>query len=110
MTAWFQRQGFTLNRKRVQRLMRLMGLEAIYPSGECLSLSHHRAYGSVEDQTHPVEHGIDPGGVLLVPLGPVLVNFPVALYPITESCGLRVVGFGLQAHVDRKSRFEVRPQ
>jgi len=31
MTAWFQRQGFTLNRKRVQRLMRLMGLEAIYP-------------------------------------------------------------------------------
>jgi len=31
MRAWFQRQGFRLNRKRVQRLMRLMGLEAIYP-------------------------------------------------------------------------------
>jgi putative transposase len=31
MTVWFQRQGFTVNRKRVQRLMRLMGLEAIYP-------------------------------------------------------------------------------
>jgi len=31
MTAWFQRQGFAVNRKRVQRLMRLMGLEAIYP-------------------------------------------------------------------------------
>jgi putative transposase len=30
MAAWFQRQGFTVNRKRVQRLMRLMGLEAIY--------------------------------------------------------------------------------
>jgi putative transposase len=30
MTAWFQRQGFAVNRKRVQRLMRLMGLEAIY--------------------------------------------------------------------------------
>jgi len=30
MTAWFQRQGFTVNRKRVQRLMRLMSLEAIY--------------------------------------------------------------------------------
>lgn len=30
MTAWFQRQGYVINRKRVQRLMRLMGLEAIY--------------------------------------------------------------------------------
>jgi putative transposase len=31
MTAWLQRQGHEVNRKRVQRLMRLMGLEAIYP-------------------------------------------------------------------------------
>jgi putative transposase len=31
MTAWLERQGETVNRKRVQRLMRLMGLEAIYP-------------------------------------------------------------------------------
>src|SRR5213082_182914 len=30
MTAWLLRQGETVNRKRVQRLMRLMGLEAIY--------------------------------------------------------------------------------
>lgn len=30
MTAWLQRQGEVVNRKRVQRLMRLMGLEAIY--------------------------------------------------------------------------------
>jgi putative transposase len=30
MTAWFQTQGHMVNRKRVQRLMRLMGLEAIY--------------------------------------------------------------------------------
>jgi putative transposase len=30
-TAWLQRQGHAVNRKRVQRLMRLMGLEAIYP-------------------------------------------------------------------------------
>jgi putative transposase len=30
MTAWFQRQGEVINRKRVRRLMRLMGLEAIY--------------------------------------------------------------------------------
>ncbi len=31
MTAWLQRQGHPVNRKRVQRLMRLMGLEAIHP-------------------------------------------------------------------------------
>jgi putative transposase len=31
MTVWFQRQGYVINRKRVQRLMRLLSLEAIYP-------------------------------------------------------------------------------
>ena len=31
MTAWLRRQGLVVNRKRVQRLMRLMNLEAIYP-------------------------------------------------------------------------------
>lgn len=31
MAAWLQRQGYDVNRKRVQRLMRLMGIEAIYP-------------------------------------------------------------------------------
>lgn len=31
MTAWLLTQGQPVNRKRVQRLMRLMGLEAIYP-------------------------------------------------------------------------------
>ena len=31
MTAWLSRRGEAVNRKRVQRLMRLMGLEAIYP-------------------------------------------------------------------------------
>lgn len=31
MTAWLKRQGQEVNRKRVRRLMRLMGLEAIYP-------------------------------------------------------------------------------
>ncbi|HEY4302757.1 MAG TPA: IS3 family transposase [Candidatus Didemnitutus sp.] len=30
MARWLRRQGHTVNRKRVQRLMRLMGLEAIY--------------------------------------------------------------------------------
>jgi len=31
MTAWLRQQGYKVNRKRVQRLMRLMGVEAIYP-------------------------------------------------------------------------------
>jgi len=31
MTAWLRRQGFPINRKRVSRLMRRMGIEAIYP-------------------------------------------------------------------------------
>lgn len=31
MTAWLRRQGHSVNHKRIGRLMRLMGLEAIYP-------------------------------------------------------------------------------
>ncbi|HEY2416698.1 MAG TPA: IS3 family transposase, partial [Steroidobacteraceae bacterium] len=31
LTRWLQDQGEEVNRKRVQRLMRVMGLEAIYP-------------------------------------------------------------------------------
>jgi putative transposase len=31
MTRHLRRLGYRVNRKRVQRLMRLMGLEAIYP-------------------------------------------------------------------------------
>jgi hypothetical protein len=30
LARWFRRQGYEVNRKRMQRLMRLMGLEAIY--------------------------------------------------------------------------------
>ncbi len=31
MTAWLRTQGYAVNEKRVARLLRLMGLEAIYP-------------------------------------------------------------------------------
>jgi putative transposase len=31
LTSWLQGEGQAVNRKRVQRLMRLMGLEAVYP-------------------------------------------------------------------------------
>jgi putative transposase len=45
MTAWLTQQGEMINRKRVQRLMRVMGLEAIYPKPR-LSLAGrgHRIY------------------------------------------------------------------
>ena len=45
MTAWLNGVGEEVNRKRVQRLMRLMGLEAIYPKPR-LSLAGrgHRIY------------------------------------------------------------------
>jgi putative transposase len=31
MTAWLRQQGYEINRKRVRRLLREMGLEAVYP-------------------------------------------------------------------------------
>lgn len=31
MTVWLKEQGYEVNRKRIQKLYRLMGLEAIYP-------------------------------------------------------------------------------
>ena len=45
MTAWLIEQGEEVNRKRVQRLMRVMGLEAIYPKPR-LSAGRARATGS----------------------------------------------------------------
>lgn len=42
-TAKVQEQGWAVNRKRVQRLMRLMGIEAIYP-GPNLSKRYHAQY------------------------------------------------------------------
>ena len=45
MARWFRRQGYGVNRKRIQRLMRLMGLEAFYQKPN-LSRPHpeHRIY------------------------------------------------------------------
>jgi putative transposase len=45
MTAWLVRQGEVVNRKRVQRLLRIMGLEAIYPKPRLSAPgAGHRAY------------------------------------------------------------------
>jgi putative transposase len=45
MTAWLRQKGYPVNRKRVQRLMRKMGIEAIYQKPKT-SLPHpeHRIY------------------------------------------------------------------
>ena len=45
MTAWLRSQGYAVNRKRVARLLRTMGLETIYPKPR-LSQPHpaHRVY------------------------------------------------------------------
>ncbi len=45
MTAWLNHQGYPVNQKRVRRLMRAMGLEAVYPKPR-LSQAHpeHKKY------------------------------------------------------------------
>ncbi len=45
MTAWLIRQSYEVNSKRVRRLMRLMGLEAIYPKRNLsISSPEHKKY------------------------------------------------------------------
>jgi putative transposase len=45
LTAWLSEQGEGVNRKRVQRLMRRMGLEAIYPKPKLSAAGRgHRVY------------------------------------------------------------------
>src|SRR5437868_8157328 len=45
MTQWLIRQGYDVNRKRVRRLMRVMGLEAIYPRRRTSEpAAEHRIY------------------------------------------------------------------
>lgn len=45
MTVHLQRQGYSVNHKRVQRLMRLMGIEAIYPKPRTsVAMVGHRQY------------------------------------------------------------------
>ena len=45
MTAWLQRQGYAVNEKRVRRLLRTMGLMAIYPRPKTsLPAPSHQVY------------------------------------------------------------------
>ena len=71
MTEWLRRQGHEVNPKRVRRLMRLMGLEAIYPRRKRgLSVPDQDHQGlSVPAQgccDHPTEPGLG-GGYYLYP-------------------------------------------
>jgi putative transposase len=45
MTAWLKQQGYEVNAKRVRRLLRLMGLEAVYPKPPVSrAAAEHRIY------------------------------------------------------------------
>jgi putative transposase len=45
MTAWLKKQGYNVNRKRIERLMKLMGLKAIYPKRDTSkALRQHEKY------------------------------------------------------------------
>lgn len=45
MAVWLCQQGYEVNRKRIQRLMRIMGLEAIYPRpNTSAAVKAHRVY------------------------------------------------------------------
>jgi putative transposase len=45
MTAWLRTQGHVVNHKRVERLMRVMGIQAIYPKPRLSKSSPaHRVY------------------------------------------------------------------
>src|SRR5438132_12341237 len=50
MTAWLQTQGYEVNRKRVMRLLRQMGLEAVYPKPPSEFTGTHPAALSVFTQ------------------------------------------------------------
>ena len=73
MKAWLERRGIQVSRKRVQRLMRIMGLRAIYPAphqpasagGQSLSVPAEKG------QDHPAQPGVG-GGHHLPAYGPGL--------------------------------------
>jgi putative transposase len=44
LTEWLVKQGHEVNRKRVQRLLRVMGLEAIYPKPKLSAGGKHKVY------------------------------------------------------------------
>ena len=51
MTVWFQQSGMTVNGKRVRRLMKELGLEAIYPKPNLSKPNKHK--GKAMEMTRP---------------------------------------------------------
>ena len=63
MTAWLNQQGYKVNAKRVRRLLRLMGLEAIYPKPNVSrAAAEPRSYPYVvTTNVFPLERGLSCG-------------------------------------------------
>ena len=58
------REGIKINRKKVQRFMRIMGIQAIYPK-KWLSqpiLEHNAPQGRAENNTSKTDHTVNTGG------------------------------------------------
>lgn len=68
MTAWLRRQGHAVNRKRIRRLMRLMGIEAVYRKpNTSRAAPENRVFpyllrGLAIDRPNQVQTGIRVGG------------------------------------------------
>ena len=64
MTAYLRKQGYLVNHKRVQRLLGIMGLQAIYPKPRTtIAAREHKVYPYLLrglDITHP-EPGLERG-------------------------------------------------
>ena len=61
LKAWLERRGIQVSRKRVQRLMRIMGLRAIYRRPDASrSAPERRVYPYLlrEHQDHPAQRGV----------------------------------------------------
>lgn len=57
MTAHLRREGYQVNRKRVSRLMRVMGLEAIYPKPNLSSRRKDHKPGFKFEKQHQEDRG-----------------------------------------------------
>jgi hypothetical protein len=58
MTAWLETQGHQVNRKRISRLMEVMGIEAVYPKPKLSQVGAATSSGS----WHNRELRSRPGG------------------------------------------------
>ena len=70
MKAWLERRGVRVSRKRVQRLMRAMGLRAIYPAAQHqpqVAGEPGLSLPAEECENHPAQPGVGGGHHLPCP-------------------------------------------